>query len=118
MSDKKVSFSGLSLDANKIDQIVSTRQVSCNMTSWTRLVIPYPTTHGQVFNTRSDVIRNLSTWIEKNCKGNFFIGKFWIPASNSVNDHQHFLTLRFEDNKDAVLFKLQDIEQIATQEHF
>jgi hypothetical protein len=115
MSDKNVSFTGLSLDEAKVKQIVSSRQVCQNMTSWTRMVIQQPQVVPGAVSFKTDIVRNITMWIEKNCSSNFFIGKFWTPSSKG---NQHFLVLRFEDNKDAVLFKLQDIEQIASQEHF
>lgn len=111
MSDKQVSFSGFNIKPTDIADIKFEGTGHKSMSAWARLVLPMPK-QKNMFDTRNDPVDLISKWIENNCQGMFFISKFWLPGNNY--EHQYFLTLRFENTQDAVLFKLQDLEQIVS----
>ena len=96
MLPEKVTFTNLVIEGDELSKMSTAGIAKPIDTSNARI-------HFQIPNN-SKSIDAVTNWLFSNINGGFSHYKF-----NNPNDYQHItMVVRFEDSKDAIMFKLQD----------
>ncbi|MNV61863.1 hypothetical protein D3C71_1543890 [compost metagenome] len=98
-----IKFSGFSLTSHDRD-VAGLAGIRTPVGSdWARVHFDVPSTR--------DYADQVETWLRENCNGNYVCYKYHNTRSYS----ELKMVVRFEDHKDAVLFKLHDAHRIWEQ---